>query len=116
MKTRENLDRRQSRKPQKDKSVPETDRSGRPRFASARLGPPAATQDAGISSSAMLSEAADRMRIRHTDSLPVLENRRIAGRITECDVARLVAAGLDPTTTAVKYALKADPEEALRDE
>jgi CBS domain-containing protein len=58
-----------------------------------------------ISSSAMLSEAADRMEKLDLDSLPVVEDNRIVGRITRRDVATAVSAGLNPTITPVKYAM-----------
>ena len=56
-----------------------------------------------ISSSAMLSEAADRMRALDLDTLPVVEDRRIVGTIVEQDVeAWMLSAGIDATTTPVK--------------
>jgi len=59
-----------------------------------------------ISSSAMLGEAADRMQKFDIEDLPVVENNEIIGRITEHDIARAVAAGMDPATTPVKHAMK----------
>jgi len=59
-----------------------------------------------ISSSAMLSEAADRMRIFDTSILPVVEYNKIVGTITDHDIiVRAVSAGMDPKTTPVKYAM-----------
>lgn len=58
-----------------------------------------------ISSSAMLSEAADRMKTLGIDSLPVIENNESVGRITDRAIAGAVAAGMSPTTTPVKYAM-----------
>ncbi len=61
-----------------------------------------------ISSSAMLSEAGARMRQQGLDSLSVVENRKIVGRITEQDVARAIAAGMNPATTPVKQAMRVE--------
>jgi CBS domain-containing protein len=71
-----------------------------------------------ISSSAMLSEAADRMKILGVDRLPVVEDNEIIGAVTDCDIAGAVSAGLNLTTTPVKYAMtlavtEGRPEEAL---
>ena len=59
-----------------------------------------------ISSSAMLSEAADRMRVGHAGSLAVVENNELIGRINDGDIARAVAAGMDPRITPVKHVMK----------
>jgi predicted transcriptional regulator len=59
-----------------------------------------------ISSSAMLSEAAERMRRCGNSSLPIVENHRIVGRITQREIAHAVSAGWNPRTTPVKYVLK----------
>ena len=59
-----------------------------------------------ISSSAMLSEAADRMRVRHAGSLAVVEDNEVIGRIHDGDIARAVAAGLDPRITPVKHVME----------
>jgi CBS domain-containing protein len=71
-----------------------------------------------ISSSAMISEAADRMKAWETDRLPVVEDNEIIGAITDRDIAGAVSAGLDLATTPVKYAMTLGgmqdrPEEAL---
>jgi CBS domain-containing protein len=71
-----------------------------------------------ISSSAMISEAADRMKVLAVDRLPVVEDHEIIGAITDRDVARAASAGLNLTTTPVKYAMTLEgteghPEEAL---
>jgi CBS domain-containing protein len=59
-----------------------------------------------ISSSAMLSEAADRMRTFDTSVLPVVEYNRIVGTITDRDIiVKAISAGMDPRTTPVKYAM-----------
>jgi len=71
-----------------------------------------------ISSSAMISEAADRMKMLDVDRLPVVEDNEIIGAITDRDIAGAVSAGLNLTTTPVKYAMTLGvtedrPEETL---
>ncbi len=71
-----------------------------------------------ISSSAMVSEAADRMKLLDVDRLPVVEDNEIIGAITGRDIAGAVSAGLNPATTPVKYAMtlggtEGRPEEAV---
>jgi CBS domain-containing protein len=68
-----------------------------------------------ISSSAMLSEAADRMKKLGLDTLPVIENNDIVGRITDHDIAGAVLAGMSPTTTPVKYAMTTTAASAQQD-
>jgi len=58
-----------------------------------------------ISSSAMLSEAAERMKALEVDRLPVVEDNEIIGAVTAGDIAGAVSAGLNLTTTPVKYAM-----------
>lgn len=50
----------------------------------------------------MIQEAASKMKKLDVGSLPVCENRRLLGVVTDRDIAvRAVAAGSDPTTTKV---------------
>ena len=58
-----------------------------------------------ISSSAMLSEAAERIKMLGVDRLPVAEDNEIIGTVTACDIAGAVSAGMNLTTTPVKYAM-----------
>jgi CBS domain-containing protein len=59
-----------------------------------------------ISASAMLSEAADRMRRCNTSALPVVEDNRVVGVITDRDIAlKAAAAGLNPTTTPIRHVM-----------
>jgi CBS domain-containing protein len=59
-----------------------------------------------ISSSAMLSEAVDRMRTSRVSALPVVENHRIVGLITDRDIAlKAAAAGMNPRTTPIGYVM-----------
>jgi signal-transduction protein with cAMP-binding, CBS, and nucleotidyltransferase domain len=76
----------------------------------------AAAEVSRISSSAMLSEAADRMRTLDTDSLRVVENNEIIGRITTRGIAQAASAGLNPTTTPVKYVMTSDATSAPEEE
>jgi len=70
--------------------------------------PNAASAVSRISSSAMLSEAADRMRRLDTARLSVVEHGEIIGMIMDRDIVQAVSAGWDPTTTPVKYAMISD--------
>ena len=58
-----------------------------------------------ISSSAMLSEAAGRMKILGVDRLPVVEDNEIVGTVTAPDIGGAVSAGMNPTTAPVEYAM-----------
>jgi ferredoxin len=58
-----------------------------------------------ISSSAMLSEAADRMKTLDISRLSVVENNEIVGTITDRGIDTAVSAGMNPTTTPVKYVM-----------
>ena len=59
-----------------------------------------------ISSSAMISEAADRMRALDTDILPVVENHWIVGTIAEGDIASgALPDDVDPRVTPVRTAM-----------
>ncbi len=71
-----------------------------------------------ISSSAMLSEAAERMKALGVDRLSVVEDNEIIGAVTDGAIAGAVAAGRNPTTTPVRYAMtggvtEGRPEEAF---
>lgn len=60
-----------------------------------------------ISSSAMLSEAADRMKALDADILPVVENRRIVGTIAERDIAPdALPSDIDLRSTPVRDAMR----------
>ena len=52
-----------------------------------------------IGSSAVLSEAAGRMKILGVDRLPVVEDNEIVGTVTAPDVGGAVSVGMNPTTT-----------------
>jgi CBS domain-containing protein len=59
-----------------------------------------------ISPDASLMEAAQRMRSLDVGMLPVCDNDRLAGAVTDRDITiRAVAEGLDPKTTQVRQVL-----------
>jgi CBS domain-containing protein len=54
----------------------------------------------------VIKEAATKMKTLDVGSLPVCDNRRLLGVVTDRDIAiRAVAAGLDPQTTKVSAAM-----------
>ena len=56
-----------------------------------------------ISSSAMVNEAAEKMRVFNIGCLPILEDNKIVGMLTDRDIViRAVAAGINPRMTIVK--------------
>ncbi len=59
-----------------------------------------------ISSNAMICEAADCMREYEVGVLPVTQDKRTVGVITDRDIViRVIAAGMDPRITPVKEAM-----------
>jgi CBS domain-containing protein len=55
-----------------------------------------------LAASASVVEAAQLMRAQHIGSLPITENERLVGMITDRDITtRVVAEAADPTTTSV---------------
>ena len=62
-----------------------------------------------ISPEASLEEAARRMDQLNVGPLPVCENERLVGRVTDRDITvRATAAGKDPRTTPVREAMSQD--------
>ena len=56
-----------------------------------------------ISSSAMVSEAAEKMRVFNIGCLPILEDNKIVGMLTDRDIViRAIAAGSNPRMTIIK--------------
>lgn len=56
-----------------------------------------------VSSSAMVNEAAEKMGAFNIGALPIIEDNKIAGMLTDRDIAiRVVAAGLNPKMTVIK--------------
>jgi CBS domain-containing protein len=63
-----------------------------------------------IGVSATVVEAARLMREQHIGSLPITENERLIGMITDRDITtRVVAEAADPTTTSVGNVSSPDP-------
>lgn len=62
-----------------------------------------------ISSSAMVSEAVERMKAVDADALPVVENHRIVGIVTERDIASHTPPGdQNPQTTPIRSVMTSD--------
>ena len=67
-------------------------------------------EPATIAPDATLGEVATLMRQEDCGSLPVVENGRLVGIVTDRDIViRAVAAGKDPRTTRVSVVMSADP-------
>ena len=70
-----------------------------------------------ISSQAPVITAAQKMRRLDVESLPVCDGDRLSGLLTDRDIAvRLVAAGLDPTTTPVSEIMTPDATYCFEDQ
>jgi CBS domain-containing protein len=64
---------------------------------------------ADISADATLMEAAERMKRQDIGAIPVRENGRLVGMLTDRDITvRAVAEGLDPRKTVVREAMSTD--------
>ena len=62
-----------------------------------------------ISADATLMQAAEKMKLLDIGAIPVRENDRLVGMITDRDIAvRAVAEGRDPTTMRVREAMSRD--------
>jgi CBS domain-containing protein len=55
-----------------------------------------------------LTEACDKMRHAQTSSILIMDGERLVGIITERDVVKAVARGLDPKETRVKDLMTTD--------
>ena len=55
-----------------------------------------------------LTEACDKMRNNQTSSILIMDGERLVGIVTERDVVKAVARGLDPKTTTVKDLMTTD--------
>jgi CBS domain-containing protein len=63
-----------------------------------------------------LAEVARRMRIDDSDSVAVMSEDRLVGIITERDLVRAIADGVDPAETAADVIMSADPATVRADE
>src|SRR5687768_16981474 len=72
---------------------------------------------ADIPPQATLAEAAQRMKSLDVGALPVCDNDRLVGMITDRDITvRAVANGCDPRNTPVEHAMSADVFYCYEDE
>jgi CBS domain-containing protein len=65
---------------------------------------------------ASLAEVAKRMRLEDCDSVAVMADKRLLGIITERDLVRAIADGVDPTKTHADTFMSADPATVTADE
>ena len=65
---------------------------------------------------ATLAEVAKRMRLEDCDSVAVMADKRLLGIITERDLVRAIADGVDPTRTRADTFMSADPATVTADE
>ncbi|HEY3195060.1 MAG TPA: CBS domain-containing protein [Candidatus Dormibacteraeota bacterium] len=63
-----------------------------------------------------LAEVARRMRIDDSDSVAVMSQDRLVGIITERDLVRAIADGVNPAQTAADVIMSADPATVSADE
>jgi CBS domain-containing protein len=65
---------------------------------------------------ASLAEVAKRMRLEDCDSVAVMAETQLLGIITERDLVRAIADGVDPTRTRADMFMSADPATVTADE
>ena len=65
---------------------------------------------------ATLAEVARQMRIEDSDSVAVMSQGRLVGIITERDLVRAIADGVDPTQVRADVVMTADPATVDADE
>ena len=65
---------------------------------------------------ARLSEVAREMRVEDADSVAVMSDGRLVGIITERDLVRAIADGVDPKQATASVVMTADPLTAALDE
>jgi CBS domain-containing protein len=63
-----------------------------------------------------LSEIARRMRIEDADSVAVMQRGRLVGIVTERDMVRAMADGLDPREVGAEVVMAKDPATVAADE
>ena len=69
-----------------------------------------------VEPSASLAEVARRMRIDDADSVAVMSNGKLVGIITERDLVRAIADGVDPRQAGADLVMTADPSTVDADE
>lgn len=63
-----------------------------------------------------LAEVAKRMRKEDSDSLVIMDAKRLVGIITETDLVRAIADGVDPDQARADMFMSADPSTVTADE
>lgn len=63
-----------------------------------------------------LAEVAKRMRMADSDSVAVLNDGKLVGIITESDLVRAIADGVDPQQVRAEVVMSADPATVSADE
>ena len=63
-----------------------------------------------------LAEVARRMRKEDTDSLAIMDAKRLVGIITETDLVRAIADGVDPDQARADMFMSSDPATVTADE
>ena len=76
--------------------------------------PPGRLQSVGPDSS--LADVARRMRLNDCDSVAVMTEKRLLGIITERDLVRAIADGVDPKQVRADVFMSADPATVTADE
>jgi len=76
--------------------------------------PPGRLQSVGPDSS--LADVARRMRLNDCDSVAVMTEKRLLGIITERDLVRAIAEGVDPEQVRADVFMSADPATVTADE
>jgi CBS domain-containing protein len=69
-----------------------------------------------VEPSTSLAEVARRMRIDDADSVAVMSNGKLVGIITERDLVRAIADGVDPRQAGADLVMTADPATVEADE
>lgn len=69
-----------------------------------------------VEPSTSLAEVARRMRIDDSDSVAVMSNGKLVGIITERDLVRAIADGVDPREAGADLVMTADPSTVNADE
>jgi len=69
-----------------------------------------------VSSATRLADVARDMRIHDSDSVAVIDDERLVGIITERDLVRAIADGLNPTQASAGMVMTSDPATVSLDE
>jgi len=69
-----------------------------------------------VSSATKLADVARDMRIHDSDSVAVIDDERLVGIITERDLVRAIADGLNPTQASAGMVMTSDPATVSLDE